>query len=65
MKNRFHETGHNCRYFASQGCVKAAIFEYCVKKASAVAGRHMPIVNPAAIERAPLSGDGSNVLRTL
>jgi hypothetical protein len=45
--------------------VKAAIFEYCVKKGTTVAGRHMPIVNPAAIERASLSGDGSNVLRTL
>jgi hypothetical protein len=55
MKNRldekstWRETGHNRAHFASKEPVRAEIFKYCVKKATAVAGRHMPIINLAAI----------------
>jgi hypothetical protein len=47
MKNRIREKGHNCRYFASQGCVtgyaSAPVSEDYVKKAPAVADRDTPI----------------------
>jgi hypothetical protein len=67
-KNPLSETGHNCRYFASQGRVTGLqgrqFCEYCVKKVTAIANNRMRVFTLLSFGPPRVLCDGSNAFES-